>query len=235
MKTTAPKPETRTVLSQPTPEMLPPKPGRSRLAVFGGSFNPVHNGHLFLAGEVIRRGLADEVIFVPAGVPPHKPCDGLLPGAVRLELLEEAVKPFPEFSVSDIELQQADTPSYTITTLDMLRGAFPGKEIVFLMGMDCLAELHTWHRAEELAAQFNFLVYPRPGVAVPKAPELADRFGNRHALKLLASVMDAPLLPVSASQVRTLCAEGKSLAGLVPAGVIRLIGERKLYGGTAAE
>jgi nicotinate-nucleotide adenylyltransferase len=232
MNTTS-APKMRSMLSQPAPDMLPPKPGRTRLAVFGGSFNPVHNGHLFLAGEVIRRGLADEVIFVPAGIPPHKPCDGLLPGAVRLALLEEAVKPFPEFSVSDIELQQPDTPSYTITTLDMLRAAFPGREISFLMGMDCLAELHTWHRAEELAAQFSFLVYPRPDVAVPKAPELADRFGNRNALKLLAGVMDAPLLPISSSQIRTLCAEGKSLAGLVPADVIRLIGEQKLYAAAA--
>ncbi len=230
MNTThAPQNKLRPSPSLPAPDMLPAKPVRSRVAVFGGSFNPVHNGHLSLAGHVLRLGLADEVLFVPAGIPPHKPHAGLAPGADRLAMLEEAVRPFPQFSVSDIELQKNDQPSYTITTLDMLRAAYPGREIVFLMGMDCLAELHTWHRAQELVAQFNFIVYPRPGVANPKTPELADCFGNRNANKLQASVLDAAMLPVSSSEVRAFIADGKTLAGLVPEAVIRYIELHTLY------
>ena len=229
MKTDPVPQKMRLSLSQPAPEMLPAKPGRSRLAVFGGTFNPVHNGHLALAGHIIRAGLADEVLFVPSGIPPHKTCADLAPGAERLAMLEAAVMPFPQFGVSDIELQRADVPSYTISTLDMLRAAYSEKEIVFLMGMDCLAELHTWHRAQELASQFNFIVYPRPGVEPIKLPELGDRFGNRNANKLATAVIDAPLFPVSATEVRAFCAAGKTLAGLVPEAVIGYIAEHKMY------
>ena len=235
MNTTDTPAKMRLSLSQPAPEMLPAKPVRTRLAIFGGSFNPVHNGHLSLAGHIIREGLADEVLFVPSGIPPHKPCEGLVPGADRLAMLTEAVKLFPQFSVSDIELLRPDVPSYTISTLDMLRAAYPEKEIYFLMGMDCLAELHTWHRAPELVSQFNFIIYPRPGVAQVKLPELGDLFGGRNANKLTAAVIDAPLLPVAATAIRALCATGKPLAGLVPEGVIRYIEEHKLYGAAATK
>lgn len=221
----------------PAPEFLPPKPVRRRLAVFGGSFNPVHNGHLFLAGHIVRAGLADEVLFVPTGIPPHKTSEDLAAGEHRYSLLRAALLPYREFSVSDIEVQRQDRPSYTIETMETLRLAFPEDDLIFLMGLDCLLELHTWHRATQLVNDYAFLVYPRPGFIPPKLVTLADSFGTRNAQKLLRAVIDAPLLPLKASEIRAFCAAGKTLAGLVPDPVRTYIIKNRLYGarGTTTE
>ena len=213
----------------PAPEYLPPKPQKSRLAVFGGSFNPVHNGHLFLAGHLLRAGLADEVLFIPAGLPPHKSTLDLAPAELRYSMLRLALAPYPEFSVSDIEVQQKERPSYTIETLDTLRVAFPGRMLLFLMGTDALAELHTWHRATELVNQFNFIIYPRPEAPAPMTVTLAGRFGSRNAQKLRAACIEAPLLPVTASAIRTCYGEGKSVAGMLPEAVHTFIVQNRLY------
>jgi nicotinate-nucleotide adenylyltransferase len=220
----------RAIRSDPPPELLPPQPVRTRLAVFGGSFNPVHNGHLALASHILRAGYADEVLFVPAGVPPHKPAQDLAPAKHRLAMLRAALAPFPEFTVSDIEAREQETPSYTIDTLQTLHLAFPEPEILFLMGMDCLAELATWYRAPELVSQFQFLIYPRPGCAPPKTADLAEPFGNRNAVKLTNSIIDAPLLLVAASAVREWLAASKNIAGLVPESVLAYIRNNQLYG-----
>ena len=207
------------------------QPVRSRLAVFGGTFNPVHIGHLFLAGEVIRRGLVDEVLFVPAGIPPHKADLELAPGPDRFEMLRLALEPFSAFSLSDIELQRSDAPSYTLDTLDTLRVAFPEHDLTFLLGMDCLLELHTWYRATELVSQFNFLIYPRPGVVAPKFVTLADYFGNKNARTLVGAILeDVPQLPVGATAIRHLCATGGNLAGMVPESVLTYLQKQELYG-----
>lgn len=220
----------RAVRSDQPPEMLPPQPLRATLAVFGGTFNPIHNGHLALAGHILQAGYADEVLFVPSGVPPHKPADGLAPVEHRLALLRAALAPFPEFSVSDIEAREQEAPSYTINTLLTLHQAFPGQEIVFVMGMDCLHELDTWYRGPELVSQFRFLIYPRPGYVPPKTADLAEPFGNRNAVKLANSIIEAPLLPIAASDIRNWLAAGKNVAGLLPESVLAYIKENQLYG-----
>ncbi len=217
-------------LSQPGEDKLPPRPLRSRLVVFGGSFNPVHNGHLFMAGEILRRGLAEEVLFVPAGVRPHKEQETMAPAEHRLAMLKLALDDWHGFSQTDIEIRQPDAPSYTIHTMETLQLAYSESTVTFLMGQDCLAELHSWHRANELVAGFPFLIYPRAGTPLPKMPDLADTFGPKSAMKLLACVIEnAPSLPASATAVREAVARGASLAGLVPPAVARYIQENGLY------
>ena len=220
----------RAIRSDQPPEMLPPKPVRASLAVFGGSFNPIHNGHLALAGHILRAGYADEVLFVPAGVPPHKSAQDLAPAEHRLAMLQAALAPFPEFSVSDIETREQESASYTINTLLTLHQAFPGQELVFVMGMDCLHELDSWYRGPELVSQFPFIIYPRPGYATPKTADLAEPFGNKNAVKLANSIIEAPLLPIAASDVRAWVAAGRNVAGVVPESVLAYIRENQLYG-----
>jgi len=202
---------------------------RPRLAVFGGSFDPIHNGHLFLAGELLRKGLADEVLFVPARLPPHKTLASLAPPDHRLAMLRLAVEHEPAFTVTDLELQRVGVPSYTIDTLEILSGVYPGSDLSFAMGMDSLADIHTWSRAPELIARYTFLVYPRPGIRPPAFATLAGHFGPRLAQKLLDGVVEAALMPISSTEVRALSANGKSLAGLVPAAVADYIKTRELY------
>lgn len=212
------------------PEKLPPQVPRPRLAVFGGTFNPVHMGHLWLAGTVLRQNLADEVLFVPAGVPPHKPVAEITAGTHRLEMLRAALAAWPAFSVSDIELQNPEQLSYTYDTLHVMTRAFPDHSLTFLMGLDCLHDLASWHRAQELVSQFNFIIIPRPGVTAPNFVDLADVFGGKNARKLLASVVEIPPLAISASEVRMVCASGKVPVGLVSEPVWAYIQEHGLYG-----
>lgn len=222
-----PPPESRDY--NPPAEFLPPRPQRARLGIFGGSFNPVHNGHLFMAGHLLRAGLLDEVLFVPAGIPPHKPTAVLAPGPDRYAMLRAAIAPYPAFSASDIELQETERATYTFNTLDTLRHAFPERQILFVMGSDCLQELHTWYRATELVTLADFIIYPRPDAEPPALVELVERFGMKNAHKLRAAVLDAPLLPITASLVRQQRAAGRTLAGLVPPAVDEYLAQHRLY------
>lgn len=202
---------------------------RPRMAVFGGSFNPVHNGHLLLAGDIIRQGVVDEVLFVPARVPPHKRDMDILPGAVRMEMLTLAIEPYSQFSVSDIELGNQCKSGYTFDTMAALSRAFVDVELSFLIGMDSLLDIHSWFKASELIGRYRIITYPRPGYPQPNAADLATRMGPRNASKLLAAIVDAPSVAISSTGVRETAARGLSLAGLVPPKVEALIAEQKLY------
>jgi nicotinate-nucleotide adenylyltransferase len=202
----------------------------SRLAVFGGSFDPIHNGHLSLAQAVVDAGLADEVLFVPARRPPHKSTRDLSAGLHRVEMIRLTLEAHPAFSVSDIEMERGEGFSYTFDTLSVLRQVFPEHELFFLMGMDSLRELHCWHKAGELVQHFGFLVYPRPGVSCPSLAELSDRFGARNGRRLLDSVKsELPPFPFSSTEVRGACAQGSDLSRYCPEVVCRYIAAQGLY------
>jgi len=199
------------------------------MAVFGGSFDPVHIGHLCLAGETVRLGLVDEVLFVPAAIPPHKQTRRLSSASHRMTMLQTALEPHARFSVSDIELADRDGPSFTYDTLRLLAGTFREHELFFLMGMDSLSDIHTWYRSGELVSQFRFIVFARPEIRPPSRGELASRFGHHHANRLIESIVNTRQIPVSATEVRQLAADNLPLAGLVPAAVESYIREHKLY------
>jgi nicotinate-nucleotide adenylyltransferase len=202
----------------------------SRLAVFGGSFDPIHNGHLSLAQALVDAGLAEEVLFVPALRPPHKSGRELSEGRHRLEMIRLTLESHPAFSVSDIEMERGDGFSYTFDTLSVLRQVFPEHALFFLMGMDSLRELHGWHKAGELVQHFDFVVYPRPGVSCPSLAELSDRFGSRNGRRLLDSVKAGlPQFAFSATEVRDACARHSDLSRYCPEAVCRYIADQGLY------
>ena len=160
-----------------------PTARRQRLVVFGGSFDPIHVGHVALARHILEHQLADEVMFIPAKQSPLKEVGKALPGRVRLEMVElalaDALKEKPyftltnldgdetkieyRFSTSDLELQRDSERSYTIETMEILRRLFSDMELMFLMGTDNLFELNRWHRYGELLGNYDFIIYPRPG------------------------------------------------------------------------
>jgi nicotinate-nucleotide adenylyltransferase len=215
-----------------TPKPPPPQPEQPRtprIAVFGGSFDPVHSGHLLVAGAILRQNLADEVLFVPAKRPPHKLDRILSPAKHRLAMLEAAITEYPQFSMSDIELQREDGPSYTIDTLETLKRIYNDSELIFVMCMDSLAEIHTWYRATELVNRHEFLVYPRPGVEPPTRLHLNNQFGAHNAAKLLNCIIRTTGIAVSSTDIRQAASTGRCLAGLVPAAVARYIEDNRLY------
>ena len=204
--------------------------------MFGGSFDPVHNGHLQLAREILKRKLADEVLFVPAGRPPHKSGEELAPPEHRMEMLRIAVAAEPGFGTSDIELSHEGGYTYTIDTLALLGQAFSDHDLAFLLGTDSLCDLHKWHRAPELVSRYQMLIYPRPGVRPPTYVALSEQFGVRNARKLLESVLDGlPGYDLSSTRIRALLAKRRRIEDLCPDAVERYIYSHSLYGTTPSD
>jgi len=208
---------------------LPGEPAKKpQMAIFGGSFDPLHNAHLYIGGEIIRRQLAEEVLFVPARQPPHKTGVQLTVAELRLEMLQNTLQHYRQFGVSDIEIGKEET-SYTYHTLEMLSAAYPEHDIAFVMGADSLRELHEWYEATELVNRYTFLIYPRPGITMPAYSQLAQHFGYKNARKLQNSIMNIYGMPISATEIRQLASQNASLAGLVPETVQAFISEHNLY------
>jgi nicotinate-nucleotide adenylyltransferase len=200
-----------------------------RTAMFGGTFDPVHNGHLGIARQVLRDGQVAQVLFVPAAVPPHKQQQPVSPGHHRLAMLRLAIDAAGPagLAVSDCELRRRSV-SYTIDTARDLQGRLKHR-LRLLLGMDSLVDLHKWRAARQLVCDFEFIVYRRPGIPMPTPLALTAHFGAKLAAKLGTAVIDGPESALSASDVRHRAAAGKAVDGLVPAAVADYIIRHRLY------
>jgi len=215
----------------------------ARTAVLGGSFNPIHYGHLLLADEVLEQLGLDRVLFVPAGAPPHKPLTTLAPAADRYEMVKLATADHPRFAVSDLELRRPG-PSYSVDTLEALRGA--GDELHLLLGSETFLDLMSWRTPRRIAELARLVVVPRSGSAFDPDGAAAQkvlsaigmaRFARVDGPRLPAGavmILHATSLPISASDLRRRAREGRSLAYRVPAAVAQYIESHRLYGGGAA-
>lgn len=194
-----------------------------RIGLYGGSFDPVHLGHLILARDAVEQlGLA-RLIFLPAAISPHKLTRA--PGASgedRLALLQAAVADEPRFAVDACELHRAG-PSYTVDTLHELRARLPADaDLFYLIGEDNVPALGTWHRVDELLALAQFVVCRRRFSAANPSPAAS------HAFPVLERWID-----ISSTEIRNRVAAGRSIRYLVPPGVETLINARQLYRPTA--
>ncbi|MGI6353743.1 MAG: nicotinate (nicotinamide) nucleotide adenylyltransferase [Lentisphaeria bacterium] len=207
-------------------------PRPNRLLVFGGTFDPVHNGHLRLARQILTKEWADEVLFVPALRSPLKLNAQVSSGLHRLEMLKLALDNQDGFSYSDLELQRRSAVSYTIDTMNTLSRIYPDHEVGLLIGMDSLCTLSKWHRAQELVQRFQILVYPRPGVTPPAYVHLSKHFGYRNAKRLMDSILpeaEIETFTESGTAIRAGVRAGEDMSGMVPALVWQYIREHKLY------
>ena len=200
-----------------------------RLGVMGGTFDPPHVGHLWLATLAVDAMALDRLLIVPAARPPHKPGGPLSPAEDRLAMVRLAVDDDPRLEVSTIEVER-EGPSYTVDTLEAVRGANPGAELVLVMAADSLAGISTWRLPERLLELAEWAVGPRPGSAPPAAEELARQLGGDvRRIHLL----DGPALDVSATEIRARVAAARAIRYLVPRSVERYIAEHDLYRGRA--
>ena len=194
------------------------------IGLLGGTFNPVHEGHLSIGREALRLFALDAVWFIPCSVPPHKPAAGLAPNADRLAMLRLALAGEPRFAALPIEFDRPGK-SYTLDTVRELQARHPGVEFVFIVGADTLPELPTWHRPLDLLARIRIVSLARPGfVPDPAAIQLPPPWPQ----KLLADLRPGRPLDVSSRDIRAKIAAGQPVP-LVPDSVMRYIQEHNLY------
>ena len=193
-----------------------------RVLCYGGSFNPIHHGHLIVAQAVADAGGYDRVLLIPSAQPPHKRTAADLATAQdRLTMCQVAVQNVPHFAVSDLELRRPEA-SFTIKTVRALRDEGSG-EVHWLVGGDTVPQLPSWFEAERLLAEARIVVAARPGWAVDW-DRLAEPFRS-----LRQNVVEAPLIDISATQVRRRVAAGLGVDFLVPPAVAGHIRDRGLY------
>lgn len=190
-----------------------------RIGVMGGTFDPIHHGHLVAASEVAASFDLDEVVFVPTGAPWQKVDRAVSPAEDRYLMTVIATASDPRFSVSRVDIDR-DGPTYTLDTLRDLQTAYPeAGELYFITGSDALAQLLTWRDVDALFALAHFVGVTRPGhvLADPGLPA-----GE-------VSLIEVPALAISSTEVRDRVASGRPIDYLVPEGVARYVSKRKLY------
>jgi len=175
-----------------------------RIAIFSGSFNPVHNGHLAIAHEVIAQGAADELWFLVSPRNPLKLDTDLWPEEDRLMMVKLAIENVPGMVVSDFEFN-LPRPSYTINTLNRLKERFPQHQFLLLIGGDNLSIFHKWLDYQKIITEFGLIVYPRPGFPIENI-----------LLNPNITIVSAPLIDISASFIRKKITAGEAIAAFVP-------------------
>ena len=198
-----------------------------RIGIYGGTFDPVHLGHLLLAETCREQCRLDRVIFIPAGVPPHKQGRELTAGPLRANMLEFALAGCPEFSVDRSEIKRSG-PSYTVETLRNLRQNYPTDELFFLMGADSLVEFPQWKDPREIATLAGLIVVNRGTQAPPELESLVPELGAEAVARIQLVTM--PGIEITASDQRSRSQQGHSLRYLTPRAVERFIIEHKVYG-----
>ena len=199
-----------------------------RLGIFGGTFDPIHLGHLILAEHCREACRLDRVLFIPAGQPPHKSDRQITPGKLRLEMVELAIAGHPTFAASSVEMDRQG-PSYSAETLAELAKQNPGAELFFLMGSDSLVDLPLWYQPARIAELATLVVATRPGAERPTVGPIRDVIGPVATERLLQHTVEIPLVQISSSGIRSRVAAGQSVRYLVPRAVECYIETHGLY------
>lgn len=195
-----------------------------RIGVFGGTFDPVHIGHLIIAAELHHALDLDRLLFVPTGQPPHKADQPVSPNADRLAMLQLAIAGNPAFEISTLDLDRAG-PSYTADLLAMLSDQHPGARFVFLMGEDSLRDLPTWHKPEAMLALAELGVAIRPDVDT----DLAALYEVLPAARGRITIVPTTLIDISSSELRRRIREGRPVRYQLPESVASYIMSNQLY------
>ena len=186
-----------------------------KIGILGGTFNPIHIGHLILAEEAREKLGLDKVIFVPTYLPPHKDNLDIAPAEARLAMVKSAIKGNKHFLVSDVEIKR-NGRSYTIDTIKEFNKRYPQDELYFIIGSDLLKYLADWKDLGEIIKMVKFIVATRPGFPLEKIPSYIK-------------TMEIRAVDVSGFEVRSCIKENKSFRYLVPEAVFNHINKKRLY------
>jgi nicotinate-nucleotide adenylyltransferase len=197
---------------------------RERVGVFGGTFDPIHVGHLAAVEDAADLLGLERVLFVPNRIPPHKLDRQITAAEDRVAMVELAIADNPLFELSLIEIDHDDL-SYTLDTMRALAAERPESDLVFLAGSDSLRDLHTWHEPDALLGEFSLAFMQRPGSSLPW-PDLESRFpGVRERVELVS----VPKLEISSEDIRARVADGRPTRYYLVPDVERYIRTHRLY------
>ena len=203
-----------------------------RLGLLGGTFDPVHYGHLLMAEQCREQLSLDEVWFLPAANPPHKTGEIISSGVHRAAMLELATAGMPKFSVNTMEFQRTG-PSYTVETLQKLAEEDISRELYFIMGADSLLELSTWREPLRILEQAIVVTFNRGEAPLPQHDELSEMFQNVDPERLVSVTM--PGVDFSSTDIRHSVHNGKSIRFMTPRAVEMYIYEHQLYKSAASD
>ena len=200
-----------------------------RVGLYGGTFDPVHCGHLIIARAVQEQALLERIIFLPSASPPHKQGAGLLACEHRAEMVRLAIADEPELSFSDFDLTR-EGPSYTVDTVLHFRKTL-GDDVAlhWIIGADSLAELMTWHRVSELVDACRIVTAGRVGWDRESWSALRAELNEVQVQRLEADVLDTPVIQISSTEIRDRIRRGLSVRFLVPDAVLGYIDAHGLY------
>ena len=202
------------------------------IGINGGTFDPVHYGHLRPALEVMQRLGLEQVRFVPCFRPVHKNTPNVS-AVQRSDMIKLAIKSQPNFILDTIEMDKGG-PSYTADTLELLKQQYKGFSLVLMMGTDAFAKFHTWYKWQQILQLANIVVMHRPGEPVPESGESGEIYKNNHVTAFTAEAgqimeMDVTQLDISSTLVRNHMLAGQSAEYLLPSSVMKYIKEHGLY------
>lgn len=192
----------------------------------GGSFNPIHNGHLAIAECALKEYELDDILFIPNYCPPHKDSSEMIDAGMRLEMVNLAIKGHPHYSVSDREIKKGGL-SYTYLTMTELKAEFPDTDFYFLMGADSLADFSKWRNAHVIAQKCHILAAMRDDMNNEDVAKLAEELSKIYHGDF--SLLKIPPTDISSTQIRKKLRVQKSIKGLVPEAVESYIYEHQLY------
>lgn len=198
----------------------------SRVAILGGTFDPIHLGHLLIAEQAYNTFSLDKVIFMPAGAPPHKTEKKIVDGSRRLKMVKLAIRDNPHFSYSDYELKK-EGRSYTADTLRYFKELNPGHKVYFIIGADSLLDIFSWREPDYLLENGHFIVARRPGYPLDNI-HLDERY--QPYLEHI-HIMEGILIDISSSKIRERIRTGQSIRYQTRDAVISYIEKERLYRG----
>ena len=215
---------------------------KEKIGLFGGTFNPIHSGHIKAARVVRDNFILDKILFIPSYIPPHKVSKDIVSPEIRLHMVKLALGKSPEFIASSIEIDGKGT-SYSILTLKKLKKIYPGSSLYFILGIDAFLEIDTWKDYEKVLELCFFVVISRPGYCLEDARMiLGGEYAGRtytvskgknsgidpeEGFKIFLLSFDA--MDVASTEIRNRLRKNLSISGLVPDSVAAYINKNKLY------